>query len=164
VTGRFTQEDPIGLAGGMNLYGFGDGDPVNFSDPFGLCPWIPIVCPVVAGAVVAAPRLAPTVERATSRAVSTISQIARQRANILRELGRHNHLQAARLERTQRLSTGSDHSDEISHFANGLRESVEKLKSIVGNQNVTNEVKRDAQEMISRTSKLLDDIKHALRK
>jgi len=36
--GRFTQEDPIGLAGGMNLYGFGGGDPVNFSDPFGLCP------------------------------------------------------------------------------------------------------------------------------
>lgn len=38
-TGRFTQEDPIGLAGGMNLYGFADGDPVNYSDPFGLCPW-----------------------------------------------------------------------------------------------------------------------------
>jgi RHS repeat-associated protein len=36
-TGRFTQEDPIGLAGGMNLYGFAGGDPVNYSDPFGLC-------------------------------------------------------------------------------------------------------------------------------
>ncbi len=37
-TGRFTQLDPIGLAGGMNLYGFADGDPVNFADPMGLCP------------------------------------------------------------------------------------------------------------------------------
>ncbi len=37
ATGRFTQEDPIGLAGGVNLYGFASGDPVNFSDPFGLC-------------------------------------------------------------------------------------------------------------------------------
>ena len=37
-TGRFTQEDPIGLAGGLNLYGFANGDPVNFSDPFGRCP------------------------------------------------------------------------------------------------------------------------------
>ncbi len=36
VTGRFTQEDPIGLAGGVNAYGFADGDPVNYSDPFGL--------------------------------------------------------------------------------------------------------------------------------
>ena len=35
-TGRFTQEDPIGIAGGLNTYGFGAGDPVNFSDPFGL--------------------------------------------------------------------------------------------------------------------------------
>src|SRR5437879_13865885 len=33
-----TQEDPIGLAGGLNLYGFAGGDPVNFSDPFGLKP------------------------------------------------------------------------------------------------------------------------------
>ena len=39
-SGRFTQEDPIGLAGGLNAYGFANGDPVNFSDPFGLtgCP------------------------------------------------------------------------------------------------------------------------------
>jgi RHS repeat-associated protein len=35
-TGRFTQEDPIGLAGGLNLYGFAGGDPVNYADPFGL--------------------------------------------------------------------------------------------------------------------------------
>jgi RHS repeat-associated protein len=36
TTGRFTQEDPIGLAGGLNAYGFGKGDPVNYSDPYGL--------------------------------------------------------------------------------------------------------------------------------
>lgn len=35
-TGRFTQEDPIGLAGGLNVYGFAAGDPVNYSDPYGL--------------------------------------------------------------------------------------------------------------------------------
>jgi RHS repeat-associated protein len=35
-TGRFTQEDPIGLAGGVNLSGYAGGDPVNFSDPYGL--------------------------------------------------------------------------------------------------------------------------------
>jgi len=41
TTGRFTQEDPLGLGGGMNAYGFGNGDPVNFSDPFGLCVPLP---------------------------------------------------------------------------------------------------------------------------
>lgn len=39
VAGRFTQEDPIGLAGGVNVYGFAAGDPVNYSDPYGLCPF-----------------------------------------------------------------------------------------------------------------------------
>jgi RHS repeat-associated protein len=37
TTGRFTQEDPIGLTGGGNLYGFANGDPITYSDPFGLC-------------------------------------------------------------------------------------------------------------------------------
>jgi RHS repeat-associated protein len=35
-SGRFTQEDPIGLAGGLNVYGFAAGDPVTYSDPYGL--------------------------------------------------------------------------------------------------------------------------------
>jgi len=37
AAGRFTQEDPMGLGGGLNVYGFVGGDPVNESDPFGLC-------------------------------------------------------------------------------------------------------------------------------
>ncbi len=38
ATGQFTQTDPIGLAGGLNAYGFAAGDPVTYSDPYGLCP------------------------------------------------------------------------------------------------------------------------------
>ena len=34
--GRYTQADPIGLAGGLTLYGYVDANPVNWSDPFGL--------------------------------------------------------------------------------------------------------------------------------
>jgi hypothetical protein len=33
---HFTQRDPIGLAGGLNLYGYAGGDPINRHDPFGL--------------------------------------------------------------------------------------------------------------------------------
>lgn len=43
----------MGLAGGTNLYGFGGGDAVNYSDPFGLCP-VPTVCPVRPGGLAGA--------------------------------------------------------------------------------------------------------------
>jgi len=33
---RFVNRDPIGEAGGINLYQFGANDPINFIDPFGL--------------------------------------------------------------------------------------------------------------------------------
>ncbi len=50
-TGRWLSKDPIGIAGGLNLYVFCGSNPVNFVDPFGLfifgsrplkgLPWIP---------------------------------------------------------------------------------------------------------------------------
>ena len=48
ATGRFTQEDPIGLAGGINVYGFAAGDPVTYSDPYGLCPKVARLAPAMA--------------------------------------------------------------------------------------------------------------------
>jgi uncharacterized protein RhaS with RHS repeats len=48
--GLCTQQDPIGIAGGLNLYGYANGDPVNFSDPFGLCPEEKPDCPLLSDA------------------------------------------------------------------------------------------------------------------
>ena len=35
-SGQFTQADPAGIAGGTNAFGFASGDPISYSDPFGL--------------------------------------------------------------------------------------------------------------------------------
>ena len=38
-SGRFISKDPIGLAGGLNLYAFCGNDPVNYRDPYGDLAW-----------------------------------------------------------------------------------------------------------------------------
>jgi RHS repeat-associated protein len=38
AAGRFTQLDPVGITGGLNLYTYSDNDPVGESDPSGLAP------------------------------------------------------------------------------------------------------------------------------
>ena len=39
ITGRWLSKDPIGLAGGINLYAFCGNDPINHVDPLGTTKW-----------------------------------------------------------------------------------------------------------------------------
>lgn len=182
TTGLFTQEDPLGLAGGLNAYGFAESDPVNYSDPFGLCPFGQVVCNLFnsyanwrddqeseykefhGGDQVVALEVPGIFAAASPEGIAEgLGEIGEQFENISNELKTSNHFQAARMEQTGRLETGADHAHELKDFANGLRNSAVKLKRILSNPKLEAAVRKDAQELLSNVSILRDRIMEALK-
>jgi RHS repeat-associated protein len=80
-SGQFTQADPMGIAGGMNAFGFAGGDPVNYGDPFGLCPPDPI-CQLAIG-ISSAIASHPKVEKVLRIAGAAVVDAAKETANAL---------------------------------------------------------------------------------
>ena len=123
ATGQFTQTDPIGIAGGLNTYGFANGDPVTYSDPYGLA-GIPALClaaPAVCGAAAA------TVARGASLLARTPAaqralQAASARAHQLGRAGEAVVSRATGLARNTTQRLGNRIPDFVDRAANVFHE------------------------------------------
>ncbi len=105
---RFTQEDPLGLAGGINAYGFAAGDPVNFSDPFGLTCLIRGNCTQSDGGLV---------ELHNEREIS----------------GLHKSIQGA----VRRLIENANENGRTAYITEGFRSNAEQARDRARGSNVT---------------------------
>ena len=118
VTGKFTQEDPIGLAGGLNVYGFAAGDPVSYGDPYGLK-----VCFRGTAGEVEALRLA------TEEAVS--AEVTLDSNNCISEVGAARNRSLAALRNRLALLAGVDDRYEV-RFEKGPGEREEDILAGTG--------------------------------
>lgn len=161
----------------MNLYGFASGDPVNFADPFGLCPFGTTICGAWSSFLSWREAQGASCEKASNGAckpligvvpswiggpAGELEVIESRLGNITEELAQHDHFAAARLEASGTATRG-DHIKELQNFANGLRNSAVRLKKMLGSDQLDVAGRERIEGLLSDVSKLRDQIMDALR-
>jgi RHS repeat-associated protein len=185
VSGRFTQQDPIGVAGGMNLYGFGDGDPINFSDPFGLSACCPSLAFPHSGIYTAAQNVAgqQVVQlgipewisgpggRGMVKAVRGLVDAGRRGSTIVRHAqnlrGLLQHvtpmdLRGAAAE-LRGAASGGQHLQEVREAVGGLREFIKDMNQAMSNPALSTLERSVYGRLVGTASKALDNAEAALR-
>ncbi|HWG35203.1 MAG TPA: RHS repeat-associated core domain-containing protein [Gemmatimonadaceae bacterium] len=186
-TGKFTQADPIGLAGGVNAWGFVGGDPVSYSDPFGLCPpktmaEVPLCTgqllqpvqgpleiagmlvtslPIAGEEALAAGAVGLSTREATF-AEQTLTRLGTKVGNQLSHLDR-GHLSIAARELSG-FASGWDHVTEVRDAMAGTAQTIGKLKRFLADPALSSEVRAVGEKLLGRASRALDAAEEALRR
>jgi len=180
------------LAGGLNLYGFAQGDPVNHSDPFGLAPCCRLQIGIGLVAAVnlrrgvsellelasdalsgggcsdgvscgAPPNVVPGIARLGS-AARTAASAGRLAARLA---GYRMHLTARDLsgavgEIERGVQQGGQHLKEVSEAMSGLRGFIDDLNQALSNPELTRGARRVYEEALGAASRMLDRAERAL--
>jgi uncharacterized protein RhaS with RHS repeats len=177
-SGQFTQADPIGIAGGMNAFGFAGGDPVNFSDPFGLYHCCIVIGLPHSGLYIAIQKAGEQValdfmidigsagfaatERTGAQLVrKSLSRIGTKIENLFTHLTAQD-LRGAVLD-LKGLESRGQHLKEVTEAAAGLRTQVNNLKSILGNPNISEAERNATTDLLRKASSRLDEANRVIR-
>ena len=185
----FTQEDPLGLAGGLNVYGFAAGDPVNFSDPFGLqacylwsdknspdciaahrnvescmsggpCEYTIGIVPDISPGGRGLIKWARDLGVAGRRGATLVRQAANLRGYLM-------HLTASDLRGAARelrgLQSGGQHLQEVREAVGGLRGFIDDLNQALSNPNLSELERTGFGSLLGVASRALDRAEAALR-
>lgn len=156
------------MAGGLNVYGFAGGDPVNFSDPFGLCvpTWL---CnawakyqswrseqiqkgeewkrahgnPQLVEAVVPSWSGGPA---NLERSAATLARQAKRFANAVKALDKGHRAIAAREAAGE--VTGWDHVTEVTSSMNAMRRIIRSMSGYLKNPNLTAEMRAGGEQLL----------------
>jgi RHS repeat-associated protein len=185
-TGRFLTQDPIGLAGGVNLYSYAGNDPVNFDDPFGLEPdcsnpktlYEAMYCvgvrtqplrevvDVVGAAeltLVAIPIVgaaAPAAMGIGSAAARGLGFVERRMVNLMTHLTRRD-LRAAAAE-LRGVKTGWDHLKEVRQAMRGMQNVVRRIQRLLS-RDLSPAQRARAEEALRRAEDALNRAESALK-
>ncbi len=159
------------MAGGLNLYGFAGGDPINFSDPFGLCPGCGGLLAPLTGRLSAEigrpplqmgvfPDVGPRSGLKLAQSAGTVARHAAKYLNALNALD-ERHLEIA-VRELRGAETGWDHVTEGRSNMQAMRKTIRAMDGLLEGRDMPDWLRSGARLLRDRADDALARAEKAL--